>query len=150
VQHPPDHRHEHPGVETDPRFPSGPWLGFWLQRRLGKQKMSLSLTFIDGRVTGSGSDVIGRFDFSGSYDLKSGRVVLTKQYAGAHRVDYQGANQDDGMWLWGIWRLPLDRGGWHLWPEAEDDPTRPKLNAEKQTPKPDRVEHAELVESNAS
>ena len=29
------------GIETDPRFPSGPWVGFWMQQGFGKQKMSL-------------------------------------------------------------------------------------------------------------
>jgi len=43
-----------PTVETDPRFPSGPWVGFWIQSGLGKQPMSLSLAFINGRVAGSG------------------------------------------------------------------------------------------------
>ena len=35
-----------PAVETDPRFLSGPWTGFWLQTGWGKQKMSLSLAFL--------------------------------------------------------------------------------------------------------
>src|ERR1700691_2560590 len=89
-----------PAVESDPRFPSGPWEGFWIQRGMGKQQMSLSLAFLDGRVAGSGRDIIGRFDFDGTYDLKTGRVTMTKKYEGAHRVDYDGANQNDGMWLW--------------------------------------------------
>ena len=25
-------------LETDPRFPSGPWVGFWIQRGLGRRK----------------------------------------------------------------------------------------------------------------
>ena len=53
-----------PAVETDPRFPSGPWIGFYIQRGHGKQQMSLSLAFVDGRVTGTGRDIVGRFDFS--------------------------------------------------------------------------------------
>jgi len=136
-----------PAVETDPRFPSGPWVGFWIQRGLGKQPMSLSLAFVNGRVAGSGRDIIGQFDFSGNYDLKTGRVVMTKQYERAHRVAYDGANQNDGMWLWGTWTIGPDHGGWHLWPEGEDDPTQKHLKAEKELPKPGRLKRGELVES---
>ena len=136
-----------PAVETDPRFPSGPWIGFWIQQRLGKQPMSLSLQFVEGRVAGSGRDIIGRFDFSGIYDLKSGRVIMTKQYEGRHRVQYDGANQGDGMWLWGVWNIRSARGGFHLWPEGEDDPTQRRLEAEKELPKLRRLKRGELVET---
>ncbi len=112
--------------------------------------MSLALTFVEGRVTGSGSDMVGRFDFSGSYDLKTGRVVLTKQYEGAHRVAYEGANQNDGMWMWGVWSIRSDRGGWHLWPQGEDDPTLRRLKVEKKLPKPRRMKRGQLVETDAS
>src|SRR5579859_7531420 len=104
---------DQPAVETDPRFPSGPWVGFWIQNGWGKQQMSLSLAFVKGRIVGSGRDIIGPFDFSGTYDLETGRVLMTKQYERAHRVAYDGANQDDGMWLWGVWNLRSFRGGWH-------------------------------------
>jgi hypothetical protein len=133
-------------VETDPRFPSGPWLGFWIQRQWGKQQMSLSLAFVDGRVTGRGRDIVGPFDFSGTYDLKTGRVVMTKQYEKAHRVEYDGTNQGDGMWVWGVWTIRSHRGGFHLWPEGEDDPTQRRLKAEAELPKPRRLKRCELVE----
>jgi hypothetical protein len=88
-----------PTVETDTRFPSGPWMGFWIQRRLGKQQMSLSLAFVAGRVTGNGRDIVGCLAFDGTYDLKTGRVIMPKQYAKAHRVEYDGTNQDSGRTL---------------------------------------------------
>ena len=134
-----------PAVETDPRFPSGPWIGFWIQRRWGKQQMSLSLAFVEGRVSGSGRDIVGRFDFNGTYDLKTGRVLMTKQYEGAHRVEYDGTNQGDGMWLWGVWNIRTVRGGFHLWPEGEDDPTQRRLKAEKELQKPIRLKSGKLV-----
>lgn len=129
-----DKKDPQPTVETDPRFPSGPWTGFWIQRAMGKQPMSLSLAFFAGRVRGGGRDVVGRFDCEGTYDLKTGRVLMTKQYEGAHRVDYDGANQDDGMWLWGVWTIGADRGGFHLWPEGEEDPTQRREGVEKEVP----------------
>jgi hypothetical protein len=128
-----------PAIETDPRFPSGPWVGFWIQDVMGKQMMSLSLAFFDGRVTGTGRDIVGRFDFLGRYELKTGRVRMTKQYQDAHQILYEGANQNDGQWLWGIWTIPhLARGGFHIWPEGEDDPTQKHLRTEKELPKPKR------------
>jgi hypothetical protein len=136
-----------PAVETDPRFPSGPWIGFWIQDGWGKQQMSLSLAFVDGGVTGSGRDIIGRFDFKGSYDLKTGRVQMVKNYEKTDRVAYNGANQGDGMWLWGMWNIGTRyRGGWHLWPEGEADPTQRRLAAGKELPQSRRLKPGELVE----
>ena len=132
----PDTNREQPTVEIDPRFPSGPWVGFWIQDGWGNQRMSLSLAFANGRVTGSGRDIVGRFDFSGTYDLKSGRVEMVKHYdTRVHLVSYNGANQGDGMWLWGVWNiLAAYRGGFHLWPEGEEDPTKRRLKAEATVP----------------
>ena len=125
-------------TETDPRFPSGKWTGFWLQRFfIGRQYMSLNLMFTEGIVRGEGVDRVGEFAIAGTYDLKSGNVRLTKAYAGAHSLDYEGRNEGDGQWIWGMWRhLTLDRGGFHLWPEGEDDPTGRKLHAEHELPAP--------------
>ncbi len=102
------------------------------------------------RVSGSGRDIVGRFSFSGTYDLGNGRVVMTKQYEKAHQVAYDGANQNDGMWIWGVWTLRRTRGGFHLWPEGEEDPTQRNLKAEKELPKPRRLKRGELMEVIAS
>jgi hypothetical protein len=43
-----------PHYETDPRFPSGPWTGYFLQKEIpGKHTMELRLTFRNGEMTGS-------------------------------------------------------------------------------------------------
>jgi len=63
--------------------------------------LSLSLSFTDGRVAESGKDVVGRFEFSGRYDLEMGRMRSSKQYAKSHRVKHLGANQGDAEWLLG-------------------------------------------------
>src|SRR5437870_3038689 len=127
-----------PGLETDPRFPSGPWKGFWLQTHMGRQWMSLRFVFKDGKVSGQGDDVIGRFIFSGHYDLSNGRCDLIKTYLGSHDVTYRGQNDDDGLWLWGVWELDDrgggERGGFHLWPAWEQDPTGQNLHAETDVP----------------
>lgn len=123
-------------VETDPRFPSGRWVGFWLQRQyVSRQYMSLELTFVNGAVRGGGSDRVGDFTMAGTYDLVSGHCTIQKAYAGAHSVSYEGRNEGDGLWIWGLWNIrSLDRGGFHLWPEGEDDPTGRTLRAEKELP----------------
>jgi hypothetical protein len=137
--------------ETDPRFPSGPWSGFWIQTGIGRQTMRLSLAFSDGKVKGFGTDIIGRFTFEGTYDLETGRCLMTKQYEAAHRVQYDGVNEGDGMWLWGVWRMQMDRGGFHLWPESEEDPTRRRLKTEKELPAPPpEPKEGELVEVGAN
>ena len=105
-------------VETTTRFPSGQWTGFWLQPGLtGRQQMRLSLRFADGVVRGEGDDLVGKFSIWGRYNGQNGRVRLRKQYAGQHHVDYAGMNEGDGQWLWGLWHLGSDRGGFHIWPE---------------------------------
>jgi hypothetical protein len=124
-----------PSVETDPRFPSGPWTGFWLQKAMpGKHQMRLSLSFVDGRISGAGVDVVGPFTFVGRYDLKTGRCTMTKRYDGAHQLLYEGTNEGESLWLWGLWTVPLDQGGFHLWPEGEEDPTARRLKATREIP----------------
>ena len=111
----------HPPIETDERFPTGAWRGFWLQRQT-RGWMDLDLTFRGGKIDGHGTDMVGVFDISGRYDLKDGRVVLTKQYKGRHQVLYEGwAEIDKG--IWGLWSIPVinGHGGWHIWPLGPGD-----------------------------
>jgi hypothetical protein len=129
-----------PPTETDSRFPSGPWKGFWLQRGLeGRQWMHLTLEFVNGRVVGEGRDGVGEFVIRGSYELGEGRCTLTKSYPGSHDVDYRGANEGDGKWLWGLWRIRSETGGFHLWPKGEPDPTGSELKAAEPLPPSKKV-----------
>jgi hypothetical protein len=124
-----------PIPETDPRFPSGEWKGFWVQKEMrGRQWMRLALEFCGGKILGEGRDIIGRFVLSGSYDLKSGRCGLLKAYLGQHSVSYQGFNDGDGLWMWGTWKIAEDSGGFHIWPKGEPDPTGSELKEEKDIP----------------
>jgi len=56
-----------------------------------------------------------------------------------------GANYGDGIWLWRVWNIRTVRGGFHLWPEGEDDPTQRQLRAEEELLKPRRLKRGELV-----
>jgi hypothetical protein len=117
---------EHP-AETDPRFPSGPWRGFFLMTHLpGRHQMELHLSFRQGVMTGEGRDWVGSFLIRGKYNLDDGKCQWTKRYIGKHDVAYQGYNEGKG--IWGLWEIPpSSRGGFHIWPTAMGDPTSPHL-----------------------
>lgn len=119
-------------VETDPRFPSGKWLGFWKQGSL-RGDMECLLTFAKGAFSGEGRDRIGTFTFKGRYDVGDGTCYWVKHYRSAHDVYYKGYNEGKG--IWGTWELTagslaLDRGGFHIWPEGMNLGQAPALHAE--------------------
>jgi hypothetical protein len=135
-------------LETDPRFPSGPWVGFWTQKTFpaGKHEMELQLTFQRGEMTGDGRDWVGPFLIEGKYDLVTGVCRFTKQYVGKHFVTYHGFNEGKG--IWGKWEIGRDQlhGGFHIWPEGIADPTRPAMHEAANPPAPvERIEEPELV-----
>lgn len=135
-----DDEPKEPKLETDPRFPSGEWKGFYLQRGVaGRQWMTLALEFRQGRINGEGRDSVGQFLLRGSYDLKTGRCTLIKTYPESHDVLYAGSNEGDGKWIWGVWRIHIDSGGFHLWPKGEEDPTQDRAAAEKEIPAEKKV-----------
>ena len=84
--------------------------------------MSLGLTFEGGRVGGTGSDRVGSFIVTGSYD-DAGAVTFLKQYVGGHAVDYRGLPSGRGIaGSWTIARYGTDL--FRIWPrdgEGEDD-----------------------------
>jgi hypothetical protein len=117
-------------LEVDPRFPSGPWTGYFLQPLLpGRHKMELLLTFRRGSMTGEGRDWVGEFHVRGQYEVENGTAYWTKRYVGKHDVFYKGYNEGKG--IWGIWEMPAEgnhwKGGFHIWPEGMPDPTGDKL-----------------------
>jgi hypothetical protein len=122
-----------PNLETDPRFPSGPWTGYFLQRLVpGRHLMELGLTFRQGEMTGEGRDWVGDFIVRGRYDLADGRCHFTKRYLAKHDVFYQGFNEGKGIWgTWEIARRPdqiHQKGGFHIWPVGMADPTGSSLS----------------------
>src|SRR5262249_46504747 len=125
--------------EADPRFPSGPWTGFFLQRLLpGRHLMELILTFRSGVITGEGRDWVGEVIVRGKYDTSDGRCHFAKRYVGKHDVYYQGFNEGKG--IWGQWEItatseyPRQHGGFHIWPEGLLDPTGQVLHATADVP----------------
>ena len=104
---------------SDERFPSGPWTGFYTYRgESGRHRMDLALSFANGRMSGHGSDDVGRFVVAGSYDAGRGECDWAKTYVGAHSVAYRGFAEGRG--IWGTWEIDaLFRGGFHIWPLGE-------------------------------
>lgn len=130
-------RPEPPALETDDRFPSGPWTGFFLmKRRPGRHWMELRLTFRNGRMQGEGRDAIGAFLIRGTYELDGGNCWWAKRYVGKHDVAYKGFNEGKG--IWGVWEIPpSDTGGFHIWPEGMADPTGGRLKEAIDAPAPE-------------
>lgn len=104
--------------EPDPRFPSGRWAGFWSQDgRRGR--MSLDLTFANGKLFGDGRDRVGDFVLSGQYDTRTGACSIHKAYLGQHGVEYEGCATSQGIrgdWRIHIPRVMLETGPFHIWP----------------------------------
>jgi hypothetical protein len=106
--------------------PSGPRRaeGWWEQAGFGRQPMrELTIAIRDGRLTGAGIDVVGRFDLGGTL-AGEGTLILMKRYAGRHTVTYAGWHDGEGR-LWGHWRLQAFSGRWMITsardPAAADD-----------------------------
>jgi hypothetical protein len=114
-------------VETDERFPSGPWTGFFVQPILpGRHQMDMILTFREGLIVGEGRDRVGDFVFKGRYQVEDGKCWWTKTYIRKHSLAYQGFNEGKG--IWGTWEYsPTNKGGFHIWPVAMGDPTQAHL-----------------------
>jgi hypothetical protein len=124
-------------LESDSRFPSGKWGGFFTYKGLpGKHAMELILTFSQGKMTGSGRDRIGEFTIDGAYQVNDGKCMWIKQYIGKHKVGYRGFNEGKG--IWGTWDLTAlgstFTGGFHIWPEGMPDPSQPVLEEEAEIP----------------
>ena len=121
-------------LETDPRFPSGRWVGFWIQKQLppGRFQTELFLTFVRGILTGEGRDWVGPYTVRGRYSVENGQCRWTKHYTDKHDVFYEGYNEGKG--IWGTWRISKAwHDGFHIWPEGMPDPTGSHL-----------AEHADL------
>src|SRR5260370_7021163 len=81
-------------LETDPRFPSGPWTGFFLQPLLpGRHLMELGLRFSNGVITGAGRDWAGQFFVRGRSDLPDGKCHWTRSSGATQAWFYPRSHQ---------------------------------------------------------
>lgn len=108
-------------TEMHPFFPSGDWEGFYnytYHQAGSKSKMEFSLNFSNGKISGSGSDEVGSFSWSGTYNLDSLTCHITKKYNGRHSVAYHGNVDENG--IWGHWLIQNFKGGFHIWPKKNE------------------------------
>ena len=105
-------------MESPSFLPDGPWEGFYEEYdKPGNFPMACTFTFSDGLVTGSGSDEVGTFTFSGTYSTSDYKVVMKKSYH-SHALAYEGHADENG--IWGKWHFPALKfvsAGFHLWPK---------------------------------
>ena len=108
-------------TECDLRLPSGVWAGFYLEpHHLRRGWMHLYINFGDLQIEGEGTDYVGPWSLSGTYDLPGETCDWTKQYIGKHQVHYQGKITKDG--ILGTWNIQTwHQGRFHIWPQARMD-----------------------------
>lgn len=121
--------------EQHPYFPSGIWDGFYLYAsgpQSHRHEMYFYLDFTDGHLTGSGSDDVGGFTWSGTYNTSTFVVRGVKQYS-SHQVIYEGMADESG--IYGRWSIPpFSSGGFHIWPRKggeEAEEKKVKVKAKK-------------------
>ena len=110
--------------ELDDRFPTGDWMGFYVQPDSRQRHvMDLLLQFAVGKITGGGGDPVGEFGITGAYDTKTAKCSWTKQYIGQHAVEYTGEARERG--IVGQWRIQEQPEFWSgpffIWPRAIGD-----------------------------
>jgi hypothetical protein len=113
------------GFERRPKLnqkTSGNWTGFYLEPHNPQRGwMHLYLEFADnGAIAGEGTDYVGPWQASGTFEADSGRVEWTKLYLGKHKVRYQGVLTDQGIvgdWTISSWLA----GKFHIWPVQRGD-----------------------------
>jgi len=94
--------------------------------------MDLVLIFADRAISGDGNDDIGRFFVTGRFDETNGECYWTKTYIGAHDVYYRGFREGKG--IWGLWELPNESGGFHVWPRGQEQDEQDYESAEEPAP----------------
>jgi hypothetical protein len=83
--------------------------GWWEEEGYGRQPMSdLTLSFSEGKLSGSGFDIVGKFVFQGR--LTDDRIYLFKQYLGQHAIEYFGTSIGEGIYT-GDWTCYGEVGG---------------------------------------
>ena len=106
-------------LETDPRFPSGRWKGYYIQWGV-RGWQELTLQFRGGKIDGIAIDKGGECDVHGTYDLATGNVSLVKIYY-YHKVEYRGESRDRGI-RGGFmirYQFTIDAGDFYIWPDPD-------------------------------
>lgn len=103
---------------------SGEWTGFFLESHHNRRGwMHLYLDFGNagagqsGRLHGEGTDYVGPWTLTGSFDTGDGSVQWVKRYVGRHSVRYTGQAGQHG--IVGRWSIStLSSGPFQIWPRC--------------------------------
>jgi len=118
---------------VEDEFTSGPWTGFYTYSWGHRERMDLTLSFREGRVSGSGLDPVGPFTLDGRYTTETNDIWWTKRYLGQHEVFYKGCRDSHG--IWGTWEIgSTARGGFHIWPEGQGGGAVERAEADIEAP----------------
>jgi hypothetical protein len=70
--------------------------------------------------------------FTCSELASKGECYWTKTYIGAHDVYCRGFREGKG--IWGLWELPNESGGFHIWPLGQGEGEEDYESAEEPAP----------------
>lgn len=103
--------------ENHQSFVSGEWNGFYLEdHNPNRGWMHLYLEFNEGTIKGEGTDYVGPWVLSGTYDKEKAECLWVKRYMGKHEVKYSGKLGENG--ITGGWSIAgLISGPFHIWPK---------------------------------
>lgn len=122
-------------METDQRLPTGEWNGFYVENRRSRRGwMHLYMSFENGQINAEGTDYVGPWIATGSYDLDQRRCLWEKQYLGKHRVVYSGEITQNG--IMGNWEILFTNGPFHIWPKGLTELNELYLREELTEPSP--------------
>lgn len=101
--------------QKEAAFPSGPWVGIYNHYDRGpRHRMTLELTFLEGRTRGTGTDEDGFFSVAGTYDPARQECVLHKVRPGQAEIALTGYLEHGA--IWGTWTASGVHGGFQIWP----------------------------------
>lgn len=82
--------------------------------------MHLYMNFQQGEISGEGTDYVGPWVITGTYDVSNRVCQWEKQYLGKHRVVYEGKITENG--IQGVWNIRnWNNGPFHIWPRLRTD-----------------------------
>lgn len=101
---------------------------------------AIRLMIHDGKIWGTGSDIDGEFELSGTYRSDNHAVHLVRRYTrttdpqGGVGVPYDYFGVWDGMLVHGFWEqrdYTLNGGPFEMWPNREEDREELALEVEE-------------------
>ena len=103
--------------------------GWWEQNGQRHAMESLRMVVAEGKITGSGIDIVGTFTFDGT--VSDDHIVsMTKQYLGQHAVTYTGMYNGSNR-LWGTCRIIWMKGPWEITLNSEQEEAEEEQQEDK-------------------